>query len=628
MRLTIQTTIHFWELLEEITMKIHYAHSEWNFMGRIVLARVLFVIIVPLALAALSQELAAADFYVSLSGSDVNPGTITQPFRTIQRAADVLSAGDTCFVRAGTYRETVTLSRSGTSAAPITIMAYPGETVVVSGADAVGGWSLYSNGIFMASAPWTLGRGKDQLFIDGNVVKEAHFPNYPSGAGAFPVTDLGPLWPVYGDFRVPQGTTSSVTSGLLTQPAGFWTGAIYVGSHWNDWSAQTADVTGSGSGFLGIANPTTEWWFNGPGPWDATDVRGRGAIIGGLNALDMAGEWARQGNTVYFWPPAGDNPNNHLVEVKRRHLAFDLSNRSYIHIKDLQILAASIRMEASSYCLLQNLRMRYISHFTRFASGRDGYIETGSFSDRSPQKGEVGLYMGGHNNVLRDSVIQDSAGAGVFMTGYDHIVTNNWIRDCDYSGTYLAPIFVSYDPTERAGDLRGGHEISFNTLQNAGRSLLIFQSNNIGYWYPTHYKKNMIINNHMFNSSLIARDSGLIYAWEVAGGTPTELSEIAQNVIHDEWEAGNAGWVVYMDNNTYNFAIHNNILWLGREGGSRSCVFLNPPNGNIPVWNNTCKSAYTGGVAGLTDSDFPGGVRFAFGHNFAHLNVTDLHGID
>ena len=46
----------------------------------------------------------AHDYYVSTDGSDANPGTIDRPFQTIQKAAALMVAGDTTYVRAGTYR--------------------------------------------------------------------------------------------------------------------------------------------------------------------------------------------------------------------------------------------------------------------------------------------------------------------------------------------------------------------------------------------------------------------------------------------------------------------------------------------------------------------------------------------
>ena len=39
-----------------------------------------------------------AQYYVSPSGSDSNPGTLQMPFKTIQKAAGIMLAGETCFI--------------------------------------------------------------------------------------------------------------------------------------------------------------------------------------------------------------------------------------------------------------------------------------------------------------------------------------------------------------------------------------------------------------------------------------------------------------------------------------------------------------------------------------------------
>ena len=95
-----------------------------------------FLLSIPFALS-WSPCALAHDYYVSPTGNDINAGTIEQPFRTIQRAASLMVAGDTAYVRAGTYRETVMPARSGTATAPITFLPYNGESVTVSGADVI-----------------------------------------------------------------------------------------------------------------------------------------------------------------------------------------------------------------------------------------------------------------------------------------------------------------------------------------------------------------------------------------------------------------------------------------------------------------------------------------------------------
>ena len=84
---------------------------------------------------------------MSPTGADSNPGTFERPFRTIQRAADVVVAGNTVTVRDGVYTDTgadgcpyptvVCLKRPGTAAAPITFRAENRWGAVVDGQNSV-----------------------------------------------------------------------------------------------------------------------------------------------------------------------------------------------------------------------------------------------------------------------------------------------------------------------------------------------------------------------------------------------------------------------------------------------------------------------------------------------------------
>jgi parallel beta-helix repeat protein len=73
---------------------------------------------------------------------DGNPGTRERPWRTIGRTTTVLRPGDAVIVRAGVYRETIAPRTGGTPGRRITYAAYPGDEVVVTGADLVSdGWT-------------------------------------------------------------------------------------------------------------------------------------------------------------------------------------------------------------------------------------------------------------------------------------------------------------------------------------------------------------------------------------------------------------------------------------------------------------------------------------------------------
>jgi hypothetical protein len=78
----------------------------------------------------------ATTYYVATTGSDGGPGTQTAPFATIQKALNVVQAGDTCLINAGTYNESLTIVNTGSSTAPITIKSNNGAVVTVNSGSA------------------------------------------------------------------------------------------------------------------------------------------------------------------------------------------------------------------------------------------------------------------------------------------------------------------------------------------------------------------------------------------------------------------------------------------------------------------------------------------------------------
>ncbi|KAL4796311.1 hypothetical protein BDV19DRAFT_378301 [Aspergillus venezuelensis] len=96
--------------------------------------------IITFTLAAFLPGVLAADIYVSPDGSDDAAGTVDAPLLSIQLAVDSAAAGDTIYLRAGTYSPTtnIQISSSGTSSAPIVLRAYEGEAVIIDGEELPG----------------------------------------------------------------------------------------------------------------------------------------------------------------------------------------------------------------------------------------------------------------------------------------------------------------------------------------------------------------------------------------------------------------------------------------------------------------------------------------------------------
>ncbi len=73
--------------------------------------------------------------YVAINGDDHNPGTKTEPYQSLDKAASEAEPGTTVLIREGTYHEKLKIQHSGTEENPITFKPYEQEKVVLSGKD-------------------------------------------------------------------------------------------------------------------------------------------------------------------------------------------------------------------------------------------------------------------------------------------------------------------------------------------------------------------------------------------------------------------------------------------------------------------------------------------------------------
>lgn len=119
--------------------------------------------------------------------SDDNPGTKQAPWKTIARATKrgVLQPGDAVLVRSGTYREGIRPEVGGRPGRRITFAAYPGDEVIVTGADEVNeGWARSGNAwqhtwTQPLHSPRSSNPGqemwrREMVIVDGNVLEAVY----------------------------------------------------------------------------------------------------------------------------------------------------------------------------------------------------------------------------------------------------------------------------------------------------------------------------------------------------------------------------------------------------------------------------------------------------------------------
>lgn len=120
-------------------------------------------------------------YYVATNGNDANAGAISTPFLTIQRAQTSAAAGDTVYIRGGTYVMTTAqiaryssiwayvtlLNKSGTSNNRIKYWNYPNEKPVFnySGINPAG----YRINAFQVTGSWIHIRGLEVVGVQVNI---------------------------------------------------------------------------------------------------------------------------------------------------------------------------------------------------------------------------------------------------------------------------------------------------------------------------------------------------------------------------------------------------------------------------------------------------------------------------
>ncbi len=477
----------------------------------------------------------AREYHVALTGVDTNPGTVTRPFRTISRAAARMRAGDVCTVHGGTYRETVTPKHSGTPTRPLVFRAAVGESVCVSGADAITGWKADTPGTYTAPLAASLGND-NQVFFDGQMMTEARWPNKTRAsllaAEGAEISKGDNGWIICNS--LPDGLADDALRGAV-----IW---VMAKSQWSSW---TATVTGYVANEKKILFPpsTNDWIANYHNPAGG----GRFYLTGPAALFDAENEWYYADGLLHIHPPHGVDPNQHQVCAKARSLAFELSHRQSVIVEGFHITAATLALANAEDCMVKGITATYLSH-TR---GGNTASDVGEPS---------GIYVSGARNCIRDSEIAFSAGNGIALDGERQSVINCWIHDTDYLGCYNSPVKL-------AGF---GHLISHCTINDTGRDCLFVAG-----------AGHLIEYNDLSHAGLLASDLGLLYT----GGNDGGGTEISHNYLHDVGGARTTGVYfngLYLDNYTSNYVLHHN-----RITNCGTDLRVSNPSSYILVLNNT-----------------------------------------
>ncbi len=568
-------------------------------------------------------------YYVDNKVSKNGVGTIDKPFNNIESAMKVLKAGDTCFIKKGRYHEEIKLSNiSGTTTYPITIQPYKDEKVIIDGTEDIkptwekveGQDNLYKT---------TLTKDMWQLFKDNKIQTAGRFPNasweddsifklkkstrqikpYDSNFGH--TVDDRPADASHGssyDEGADFGSISPTDNLVALADNGVdYTGSVavlHMGS-WLSWANTVSNHTAGNNWFdynkddfskSGPIMGTNVYRFAGrPAFWKKkNDEHKQGYyFLEGLACVDTDGEWyyTMDDKTLYVYSPTGKPEGSY--RGKTQTYAIQLNHSQYVILDNLDFFGTTVKFNESQHMILRNADFMYPS-YNKFVLG----------DYQRPEVTELATdkFMPSYNRII-NCRFEYMDGPALELKGQYNVVENCYMHHIDYTtlgngGEGTINMIESWYVTFKS-----------NTVHTAGNS----EGIRVG-------KGSKILDNHVYNMSLIQHDGSLINV-----GAKDDMQKdtvIDWNWSHDCYKAsarfdsanmGNPDTVQYGQFGT----ISNNTVWnagpikvKGNNHKVLNNIGFNPKNGiSIAVLDNPSMGGFndltvTKNNAGILSSSF------------------------
>ncbi len=434
--------------------------------------------------------LMAAEYHVSPSnGNDRNNGSAEAPFKTIERAAEAMQPGDTCWLRNGRYQcETILDGIKGTAQHPMIFKPWPGERAIMDGTvklpshwspwkrriyrmkvkDPV--WQLFSGSKLVYAARWP-----NASFEDGSIWKmeecmrftdrQYKKGNYAGKTKDGIICDRNPVAHEVDDGdegAVKLKVREHINQTTLAETKVDFTDAIAVLNigHWLTWARP---ITGHKAG---------RDWFE----YDSSGTRMSKYVayyILGLPALDRPNEWWYDSDkkTVYYRATGDRNPNKLPVSGKVRDFSLRLSNCSHLIFQGVEFFASTFSMKDCDHVVIEDSNLTYPSTH-KFMLGKFGWFhETNSEPDADSGRRRSGSNVlthivnsgeGPYRNVVRNCEIAYANSPAINLQSPGSIIENCYIHDIEWD----------VNSSGGSGSVPGGKGsiIRHNTIHSGGNS--------------------------------------------------------------------------------------------------------------------------------------------------------------
>ena len=487
---------------------------------------------------ALISVVKSESYYVAIYGNDNNNNglSITTPFRTVAHAATVMSAGDTCFIRSGTYHEIVNVTdNSGIDGMPLVFMPYNNERVVFDGTVSIDStWSQYSGNIWKTTIDFDIW----QLFADQDEQVMARWPNAKFSDGS--VFDTENHWG--------HGTMKQTNPNIYSNGTFIHDSRVNENGELIDLSMQGFDLDEAGKEAIGILNvgsfrtwsrkitshsgntfaydpvPQNEW----------KNKEHQYFLEGRLEFLDAAGEWfldtTTPKNTLYYYVTPGENPNEMNIRGKVQSYAFVISKSKYVELRDLEFFGTTFYIYKSSGSKVDNCNFFYPSTSKRMLR----------IVNQVP---DMSIIKSSSNCTVSNSAFRYTDGSAIEAWGGRNTIKNNYFYHIDYSSADLTSIMVTVLMTGKYNKFQN------NTMHKLGASATVVGGDSALFEF-----------NDIYDTGHVQSDGAMIQC--MVGAQPGTV--IRYNWLHDSKKYG-----ARFDGNGAgnNGTMHHNVMWnLGNSG--------------------------------------------------------------
>jgi len=475
------------------------------------------------------------EYYVSKTGNVNNSGTFDEPFLYIQQAANIMQAGDICYIRQGVYHENIILdNQDGNLNEKITFTSYNNERIVLDGTVKIDSlWIPYQGNIWVAEIDFDIW----QLFVDYQEMVMARWPNAKFQDAS--IWDKENYW----------------AHGLIDEDENAYQNGTMIDAPHGDISLENIGFNIEGA--IAILNVGSFKTFtrkvlthNGNTftyePVDLWKTKHHDYFLEQkLEFLDSEGEWFYDADLskIYFWPPNDINPNTLNIRGKIQSYAFNVTNSDYIEIKNLDFFGTTFNFHNSDNALIEHCNLFYPSCYKRMLG----------ITGTQP---EMSIFTSSSNCKVSNSAFRYTDGSALEMYSNNNTIDNCYFYHIDYTATDLNGLMTTIQ--------MGGDNNIFrrNTMHKMGASATLNPGDAA-----------IIELNNMSDSGHMQSDGALIQC--MVGQQPNV--QIRYNWLHNTKKFGAR---FDGEGDGYGGHIHHNVIW-NVQGG----IMVKGYNHNI--YNNT-----------------------------------------